>query len=920
MSNLKNVLKAGFLVTASLLTVGCDTDNKAINPTPAPTPTPTIPSTVTTALPDMGNVITALKSSAGGGLGLIQLKDFTTDANISDVFKALFTDLTSTGQAASNVTDKSLISLTNVKLVSDKVLEFKADVSGTTAGALMIDGLLNGKDGRHVAKSTLTGGLTTGAFMMNNGVMYSGSSAASTLTTSFAAVGIDAAVGYPFARQDSTGKEIVFGTDVHSLPSLALAVTSTGKTVPSPAKTSKATQSKGVTKDALKTTATKTAVINTSKTPVKTAPAKKSGAGDLTLSVTGINASSILNANQLDAAGLHVYGTHGAADIAGRVSHLSSAMAVVTSVNTEQPELEIPAISGVETTATEKTSKAKSHASTLALAAAAKANKAGSAAKTPAKAADKIVDKSNKTATTPAVKQTLVKKTGSNDHHFLFSLKDGNYAEVGNWAVNADSEYQVIAHHSMVVHDLDLKANLGIRVFAEGHTLEKLDGTKGGEWTKLLTTGDKVENGQAMMQILADHDHAIHESELVEEAGSNITPYKHFDSHTPFPLWVVGKVTQPTTTANSFSLVGVDLAENVNLDAGIYAMPLAKIFSAGGLENRANAASEKITLSSGAEIDGWKIMSNGYNDYVLFVQVKSASSLALGSDVIGRTVMGSAAQNGRSVLSSTLNNVVERLNPTNLAAVSFANVSTARINQAAQVASLARGVSGVTAETLGAVEQYAVSFNHNGTQVGLTYNIDGGNAFAGSKGTSSFGMNVASDVLGLKAIVSADASVDAAKNAYTSASHASYNAGVTFAKAYSLGGLSVVPMAGFGVASNAINGYSAVVPMAAGSLGLCLNDVSFSSATFHAGVNVALDEFVASTAGVNASVAFGVAGYLAATADATLSTSEGKSADLKVGGNAVTPYAQFNLGFATGEKVNAMISSGAAAVSFGIDR
>jgi hypothetical protein len=175
-------------------------------------------------------------------------------------------------------------------------------------------------------------------------------------------------------------------------------------------------------------------------------------------------------------------------------------------------------------------------------------------------------------------------------------------------------------------------------------------------------------------------------------------------------------------------------------------------------------------------------------------------------------------------------------------------------------------------------------------------------------------------VLGLKAIVSAEASVDAGKNAYAASSLASYNAGVTFAKAYSLGGLSVVPMGGFGVSSNALNSYSAVVPMAASALGLYMNDVSFTAATFHAGVNLALDDFVAAATGANASLTLGVAGYLASSANATLSTSEGKSSDLQFGGDAVTPYAQFNLGFATGEKLNTMVSSGIVAVNFGLDR
>jgi hypothetical protein len=175
-------------------------------------------------------------------------------------------------------------------------------------------------------------------------------------------------------------------------------------------------------------------------------------------------------------------------------------------------------------------------------------------------------------------------------------------------------------------------------------------------------------------------------------------------------------------------------------------------------------------------------------------------------------------------------------------------------------------------------------------------------------------------MLGLKAIVSAEASVDAGKSTFVDASVASYNAGLTFAKAYNAAGLSVVPMAGFGVSSNALNGYTAVVPMAAGALGLSMNDVSFSAATFHAGVNVALDDFVAKASGVNASLTFGVAGYLAANANAKLSTNEGVSTDIAFEGSSATPYAQFNLGLASGETLNALISSGSVAVNFGFDR
>jgi hypothetical protein len=353
-------------------------------------------------------------------------------------------------------------------------------------------------------------------------------------------------------------------------------------------------------------------------------------------------------------------------------------------------------------------------------------------------------------------------------------------------------------------------------------------------------------------------------------------------------------------------------------------MPLVKDFTGTLANNEGSAgivlADPEGKASTTLQVNGWKVMSNGYHDYVLLVEVAAKSGLNLSAGMIDHVLMSAEAQGGRSVSAHVLDAVTARLNPVNLVETSFANLSTSRINQAAQFASLARGVNVATAETLGAVEQYAVSFNHGSTQVGFTYNIDSGNAFATNRGATSLGVNVASRVLGLTAIASADVSVDAGKNAYASTSHASYNAGLTFAKAYGLGGLSIVPMAGFGLASNALNNYSAVVPMVAGSLGLYMSNVSFSAATFHAGVNVALDNVVEADTGVNASLAFGLAGYLASTADATLSTSEGKSADLKFDGHSVAPYAQFNLGFNSGEKVNALISTGIVAVNFGIDR
>jgi hypothetical protein len=461
---------------------------------------------------------------------------------------------------------------------------------------------------------------------------------------------------------------------------------------------------------------------------------------------------------------------------------------------------------------------------------------------------------------------------------------------------------------------LTLAQSLNVRVLAEAHTFDKLAVTDLTKFVSEAAPGaDKVAKGQDMMTTLSKEGHSVQTSDVVEAAGT-VSAYVHYDSHTSFPLWVAAA---NVTAGKTLTLEGIDLDTGVTLEAGVYAMPLVKDMS-GKLPNSSGKAA--IAIGDGSfEIKEWKVMSNGYFDMVLVARV-AAKGAALSSGAFDRALMSSNAQAGRSVASATLDGVVAKLDPTNLVSTSFASLSSSRLNQASQIASLARGVSVANAEKLGAVEQYAVTFNHAGAQFGLTYNLDGGNAFSSNKGTTSFGANVASDVLGLKAIVSAEASVDAGKNAYASSALASYNAGVTFAKAYSLGGLSVVPMGGFGVSSNALNSYSAVVPMAAGMLGLSMNDVSFTAATFHAGVNLALDDFVATATGANASLTLGVAGYLASSANATLSTSEGKSSALQFGGDAVTPYAQFNLGFATGEKLNTMVSSGIVAVNFGLDR
>lgn len=918
MSDLKKVLKAGFLITASFFATGCSSDNADGSTTTPKKPdgggtggnggTTATKSAVLTATPNLAMAVDSLMKVGYSAVDLGSVADYGKDY---DVFKKLQTHGAESAPLAlsAGVTVQpkpaSLLNLTNLKMKPADTLLFDASVFGASdkdhIGALFLAGAIDGST-RYVATSNLKGNLKVPALAVRNAVIRgAGGTSASSISAFYAYVGVDAALGYESARVDAKGAAEAIPVSVHAeptAPAAALALSAGA------AKASTSTQTKGVTTAAAKTSAVKEAA----KTTAKTAPtAATTGA----LVLKSLPGSAELE-GKLDAAGLHVFGPKlGAFDIAGRVSEMETENTVVSSVNGHVVELDIPAAvttaagaSGVTTAAktTTKTSK-------LALSAATTAKPAATTAKT-------AVTKPPAQPTAHATSQTLVKPTAG-AHKFLFEIKHGYHAEVGKWTVKAGSEMHAIPHQSLIVHELDLSAaDLGIRINANAHAMEKLTGAIADFDATGGTDADKTTKGQAMMEKLVKEGHAIHVSDVVEESG-DAKQYHHFDSHTSFPLWVVGDV---KGAGKKLELKGIDV-NGGTFEAGTYAMPLVKDFTM-KLPNSSGSTAFDLGNAKGLQAKSWKIISNGYNDMVLLVEVgaKSSGSLALGSGVVHSILMGSDAQSGRSALSATVDRVVERLNPTNVAAVSFANLSTARINQAAQIASLTRGVNGAVAETLGAVEHYAVSFNHNGTNVGFTYSLNGGNAFAEAKGSSSLGVNVASDVAGFKAIVSADASVDAAKNAYVSASNAAYNAGVTFAKAYSLGGLSVVPMAGFGVASNAINGYSAVVPMAVSSLGLSMNDASFAAATFHAGVNVALDEFVATESGLNASLAFGVAGYLASTANATLSTSEGKSANLQFGGNAVTPYAQFNLGFNTGEKVNAMISSGLTAVNFGIDR
>lgn len=910
MSDLKNVLKAGFLVTASLLATGCGDDNNdggtTPNPNPNPSPSDTVQKSIlSTFSPDVGNAVKKLKEV--GGLGVVEVEvpaaGYGTDFDVfaKAKFSAPATALSSGATAsAAALGNKAMVALVNLKMKDTESLLF--DVSNTKTypvdanhvGALILEGFLD-KTVRNVATGKVKGNLRVPALVLRNTILKG--EGAATVAPQYLFLGADAAIGYDSARVDNTGKAVkLLNLDVHSLS----AGTAKG--------TGKSTDQKKV--------ADPHAAKGKAQEKVGKAPVKAT-AGALVLRSLKLTEADWQR--KLNDAGLMVHDKDTAQfDIAGRVAEIEAENVIIAGVSDAKPELFIPetvAVSTAVKTEPKKTSKSKT---SLALS-------GGTAAKSKSPASPAKGGKApTKTASAPSTSQGLV-KTATGGHKFLFDVKEGGlFAEVGKLIVGANTDIQAIAHYTLTVHELDLtKADLGFRVLAEGHTFEKLAGVS--DLTKFDTSAtDKAKAGQEMMKLLADADHAVHESDVVEEAPTSPTveKYQHFDEHVPFALYVTNTVTG--ADKKHLVLRAVDLDAATTLGEGVYVLPLVKDFT-GTLRN--NAGSTEIVLGTHDDkahatmaVKSWKIMSNGYHDLVLAIQVGKKAVTALGSGAIQGTLMASKAQDGRSVEASRLDSVVARLNPTNLIAASFANVSTSRINQAAQFASLARGVNVATAEKLGAVEQYTASFNHNGAQVGFTYSLSGGDAFAGSKGTTSFGANVASKVLGLTAIVSADASADAGKNPLASASHASYNAGLTLAKSYSLGGLSVVPMAGFGVASNAINGYSAVVPMAAGSLGLHMNDVSFSAATFHAGVNVALDEFVAATAGVNASLAFGVAGYLASTVNATLSTSEGKSADLQFGGSSVAPYAQFNLGFASGEKVNALISTGIAAVNFGIDR
>jgi len=1023
MSDLKNVLKAGFLLSASLLATGCG-DNKSSDTAgndggngsgPKPEVNPTVvPSPVRSTKFDLGNFSIHF-TQTGQQVNTFPVTVPEAFEGKYDVFKNQKTDQKPDQKPSLLPLQNSLVKISSYKNPKDDgslLFDAKQLAGGTVAG-IVLNGSIDGET-RYTVPAEIQGEMSTGVLVCRNAKLTAADDKPASITSGYTYVGIDAAIGYNVLRQKQDGTELKVPVGINSQieESSPTAMSADTPTVTgladTPTSTTTAIKEKLISAATASKSTKASKVDNPEAQKDKAVPsvAKAPEASKITLVTKKPNQ---LIRDKLASAGIVLLEDHGALDIAGRIATVDAKDTVITALALDHPVLQnVPelatntvskevaktlptnpkiladkkeadkavaealkaktkadkALNAAEeeyakaqrasdtakvalndlpkqrpatgqpskdladqiaaaTTAqkeAEKKAIAAKKARDDAKVAAQKASEAYAAASNPASkktqaTAETVADASKATADKTAATQAFIEdSTGAKK--FFFTVEDGGfYAEIGDLTVGTNVVYHANTGHALWVHKLTLNADLGVHALADLHTFDKLKQSDLSSF--VATSGDKIVKGQNMMKILQDEGHSTQTSNVAESSGT--TPYLHYDSNTQFPLWV----SESDPGLNKLVLKGVDLAPGVSLEAGVYAMPLVKDMSM-KLLNSSDSADFVLANKDGQpviRVTEWKIVSNGYADLVLLIKVvQDASSKPMSSDTLNRVLMSADVQAGRSVASSTLAGLVSKLDPSNLVSGSFANLSTSRINQAAQVASLTRGVSAANAEKLGAVEQYNVTFNYAGAQFGLSYNVEGGNAFSSRTGTTSFGANVATDMFGLKAIVSAEASVDAGKNAYAASSVASYNAGLTFAKAYSLGGLSVVPMGGLGVSSNALNSYSAVVPMAAGALGLSMNDVSFSAATFHAGVSVALDDAVATVAGANASLTLGVAGYLASAADAKLSTSEGKSFDLQFDGSAVTPYAQFGLGLASGEKLNTLVSSGIVAINFGLDR
>ncbi len=907
MSDLRKVLKAGLMVSASLIAIGCSDDESSAagNPaggnstggnTGANTGGNTTPLTAQNPAVEIksGDLISALTKE---GTPIAKLKD---DASVVDGAIDVFANL---GISGASGTASGYTAAAVTLLNSDAKHALKLDAAKNKAVASLA---IDGKSAKDFTKVVLNDNFSADILLLENGTLTSEKAGGSTIEVKTAYVGPNAAIGRATVTDGETN-------------SSALAL------------------EKG-SKQKSHSSSTKHTHKKDAKSHAKTKPSKHAhkdgGTSDLTIKVVGVTAEEDKKFNTLKMATPNPLG---ALDLGNYASSVELAGGVVTPTRAASGFLVSHPNKDLETSDTEH--KKKSLSLELALEKGKSKPKSSSSKKH--KDSKKTHDsKSSKKG--HRTSQTLVKKS-SGDHHFMFQLDPlEKYSEVGDLKViGKGSEIQAIKHQPLVVHELELETDLGVRVFAEKGEFFKLSGST---WDAVAKDSGArwAHDGQGQKMIDAlkasvdkDGKSPIHFSEILEEdeASKTVTQYEHFDDHTNFNLYLVGDSKKQKIGTHKLVLDAMDLHEKDVFVEGVHFLPFAKDF-AGVLPY--STGSEAIVLAiphasdasdhvphETLQVSKWAFVHNNFNDVVLFIDVAkkaNTSALALGSGAVERALMSSKAQGGHSVLASTLDAVTAQLNPTNLVESSFANLSTARVNQAAQVASLTRGVAASSATSLGALDQYNVTFDHNGAQFGFVYSTEGGNAFSGGKGSTSLGANLATKIGGLTAVTSFEASADAGNNSLTSSTHASYQAAVTLAKAYNAGGLSVVPMAGLGIASAALNDYSAAVPMAAGTLGLHMDDVTFNAATFNAGVSVALDGFTAETTGVSAAMTFGVAGYLASTTNAKLGTSEGYSADLQLGGSSVAPYAQFNVGFATGESLNALFSTGSAAVNFSVER
>ncbi|MDP3640909.1 MAG: hypothetical protein Q8R43_00525, partial [Alphaproteobacteria bacterium] len=425
---------------------------------------------------------------------------------------------------------------------------------------------------------------------------------AASISSAYTYVGIDSAVGYPFARQEADGKEVVLPVSVHSEPEDVPAATqlSAGAKPTTTATASKATTTTKVTSAPISKTSATASVV---------AAPTKSANGVLTLKTIK---PSTPTKTMLDSAGLNVGKDQGTLDIGGRAAVVDASDVVITAINGVQPDLVLP--TGVASTTVTKTTAAPKAALSSGAAAKTTAVKAAPTKTTSTPAS--VAAKSTATASKATTAQAVVKQVDGSSQ-FLFNVKAGGlYSEIGELKVGANTTFKAIAHHSLFSHTLTLAQSLNVRVLAEAHTLDKLASVDLSKFvSEAATAADKVARGQEMMTLLTTEGHSLQTSDVVE-TDSKVSAYVHYDSHTSFPLWVAAA---NVTAGKTLTLEGIDLDTGVKLDAGVYAMPLVKDMS-GKLPN--SSGKTAVAIGDGTfEIKEWKIMSNGYFDMVLLARV-----------------------------------------------------------------------------------------------------------------------------------------------------------------------------------------------------------------------------------------------------------------------------------------------------------